>query len=44
MPKIVASLRSLAPASVAEEVLPTILDLLDRHPASFLPPFSIKDP
>ena len=38
MPEIVASLRSLAPASVAEEVSPSILALLDRHPASFVPP------
>jgi hypothetical protein len=44
MPKIVASLRSLAPASVAEEVSPTILDLLDRYPASFVPRLSIKEP
>jgi hypothetical protein len=38
MLKVVASLRSLAPASVAEEVSPTILNLSDRHPASFVPP------
>ena len=44
MPKIVASLRSLAPASVAEEVSPTILDLLDRYPASFVPRLSINEP
>ena len=43
MPRIVASLRSLAPASVAEEVSPTILDLLDRYPVSFVPRLSINE-
>ena len=44
MSKIVASLRNLALASVAEEVTPAILDLLDHHPASFVPPLSINEP
>jgi hypothetical protein len=44
MSKIVASLRNLALASVAEEVTLAILDLLDHHPASFVPPLSINEP